>query len=291
MRCPSGSGWGKALVVSNRNARRREGESHPGPWPVKPRLGLRRFVPGLLIRGERGATPPGPQTRGQPPGRRPGIEGSAARARGLFWLQKSTSGAWPKRKRKGSSSPALEGKPPGCTRSERAPEAGSRRRSRENGGGLSQEGTRRWKALWSDEVVVFDETAAQADLAPRGYRALARSKRGATESVRGRVTSSARGRQHRGRAASFGGAADRSIRQDRPMPPPREARGFTATNLRCEGRDHYRSWRIAVKRSSTRSSRPRLTPPRDLSLARDRKVARGAEHDPGIESSVGVLVT
>jgi hypothetical protein len=67
---------------------------------------------------------------------------------------------------------------------ERASEAGSRRQSRENGGGFparpAQAGggsTRRWKASWSVDVGVFDETAAKAGLVFGSRRAKERELR------------------------------------------------------------------------------------------------------------------
>jgi hypothetical protein len=104
-RCPRRSGWGKALCTSNRGERCPAGESHPGPWPVKPRLGSRHLVtdfgPWQVQRSlasllERRDATRRANTRGTS-WAPPGIRRSAARARGLFWLQKSTSGAWPPR--------------------------------------------------------------------------------------------------------------------------------------------------------------------------------------------------
>jgi hypothetical protein len=84
------------------------------PWPARTRLGSRRRAPGLRTWGTRRRDPPGTPKHGQPRTRRPGIGGFAARARGSFWLQKSTNGAWPTRKRKGSSLEAKRGKPGGA---------------------------------------------------------------------------------------------------------------------------------------------------------------------------------
>jgi len=119
----------------------------------------------------------------------------------------------------GSSHPAS------CSGGEGASEAGSWRRSRDHGGGLSpipEGGASRSageRALVEgrrpgfDEAVVFDEAAVEASLAafagwirPKGR---SRTERAATEGVRGYVASSARGRKRRGREAQRGGAFDR----------------------------------------------------------------------------------
>lgn len=99
-------------------------------------------------RGERALDDEGLQRRSRPPGRvrraqsprraESGFGRSSGRARGVFWLQKSTSGAWPIPPDGGRSSlSSFTG-----ARGERASEAGSRRQSCENGGGfLSRPGT------------------------------------------------------------------------------------------------------------------------------------------------------
>jgi hypothetical protein len=187
------------------------------PWPARTRLGSRRRAPGLRTWGTRRRDPPGTPKHGQPRTRRPGVGGFAARARGSFWLQKSTNGAWPTRKRKGSSLEAKRGKPGGARGANglRKPPrggeavrtvAGSRKRAFVDGrrsdpnepAALTR---RREKRIWL--------------LADTGQ--FARETLGATRGVRGRVTSSAHGRQDHGRAAPFGGAVDRSTRQDRTV--------------------------------------------------------------------------
>jgi hypothetical protein len=113
-----------------------------------------------LFRCARGPVPTGPRARRKRPRRRgvaaavtsprrvrraqsprraeSGFGRSSGRARGVFWLQKSTSGAWPIPPDGGRSSlSSLTG-----VSGERASEAGSRRQSCENGGGLpSRPGT------------------------------------------------------------------------------------------------------------------------------------------------------
>jgi len=82
---------------------------------------------------------------------------------------------------------------------------------------------------------------------------------GATEGVRGYVTSSARGRKDRDREVQRGGAVDRGStrtalhsRRERPHPS-----GCCVTR---DGRDEDRSWRFAVKRSSTWWTHPTSGP-------------------------------
>jgi len=199
---------------------------------VKPRLGSRRFVPGPRIWGGRGARPPGQQPRGQPrarsrgsadlqrvladrfgcrsrrtaPGPRGDAAGLALRHR---WGNLGSTGA------NGLRKPARGGKAVRTV-------AGSRKRAFVDG---RRSGPRNPLALTRRR-----RNRVWLRVDPGSRFASAREKRGATEGARGRVTSSARGRKHRGRAASFGGAVDRSTRQDRTTPPPREAPGLTATS-------------------------------------------------------------
>ena len=157
----------------------------------------------------------------------PGLRRFGGRARGLCWLQKSTSGAWSRPFGHGSSLLA----PPGAQRVNGRRKPGRGGESHEHassdtgdrllvipragaqapcatGGGRA----RRWKASWFDEAVVFDETKAEANLAIQGDGdAAARPdpRRIAREDVRGYVASSVRGRQHRSRETTRGGAVDR----------------------------------------------------------------------------------
>jgi len=144
------------------------GRKPPGPWPVKPRLeplrkeqhhpkkqvrrgrlrcargpvptGRRARRRGIRRRGFAAAVPsPRRVRKAQSPRRaESGLRRSSGRARGVFWLQKSTSGAWPIPPDGGRSSLSSFIGASG----ERASEAGSRRQSCENGGGLpSRPGT------------------------------------------------------------------------------------------------------------------------------------------------------
>jgi len=147
----------------------------------------------------------------------------------------------------------------GCTR---RPAPGAKRRrvpveapdraaraAREPGRGSA----RRWKAPWSDQAVAFDEAAVEAGLAVRGSggrpRGRRRARRIATEGVRGDVACSVRGREHRDRERlpeglsiaappGPGGAVLGWVWGQNPLPPRRGLR-------------QSRSWRVAVKRSST----------------------------------------
>jgi hypothetical protein len=124
------------------------------------------------------------------------------------------------------------------------------RAAREPGGGS----TRRWKAPWSDQAVAFDEAAVEAGLAVRGSggrpKGGRRGRRVATEGVRGHVACSVRGREHRDRErlpeglsiaappGPGGAVLGRDLGPKSPCPPQRRLR-------------QSRSWRVAVKRSST----------------------------------------
>jgi len=85
-RCPSRSGWGEASGASNRDGRRRGGDSHHGPWPVRPRL--ESFCKERHHPARR--TPPALPEAARAPrkrfsAKRPRGSGDrAARARGLF---------------------------------------------------------------------------------------------------------------------------------------------------------------------------------------------------------------
>jgi len=107
---------------------------------------------------------------------------------------------------------------------ESAAEAGSRWQSRETSGGLSRGSIRRWKALWREETTRFDERVAHSRLASSGALGFGPGNARGDKSVRGSVTSSARGRQHRSRAAQCAGAVDRSAHQDRTTPRPTRTR-------------------------------------------------------------------
>lgn len=160
---------------------------------------------------------------------------SGGRARGLCWLQKSTSGAWSRPKGHGSS-PLAHARRRASAEGEAAPEAGSRwrkprareqryrwRAPRDPMRSARKRGARPGEGALGDgrrpgpaKAAVFDETTGERGLAIRGdgdAAALSREKldpqRIATEDVRGYVASSARGRRHRSREVQHGGAVDR----------------------------------------------------------------------------------
>jgi len=166
-------GSGRSFRREQSRRRAPGGRKPPGPWPVKPRLEpfrkeghhpkkqvRRELIVVLEVpfqrgvgRNERlsptrgcsgGLVPPGRARKAQSPRRaESGFGRSSGRARGVFWLQKSTSGAWPIPPDGGRSSlSSFTG-----ARGERASEAGSWRQSCENGGGLpSRPGTSGFRA-------------------------------------------------------------------------------------------------------------------------------------------------
>jgi len=98
--------------------------------------------------------------------------------------------------------------------------------------------TRRWKALWSVEAAVFDETAVEAGLASGDGR------RGESQAGGHRVR---QGRQRLRRQLgsrsktpwpgdTAGGAVDRGTRQDRAVSRSRHARGNPGIASRCDVR-------------------------------------------------------
>jgi len=264
-RCPSRSGWGEASGASNRDGRCRGGDSHRGPWPVRPRLAsfckgrhhpVRR-VPPALPEAARDLRERFSAKRLRGSGDR------AARARGLFWLQKSACIAWPLAlprragvpvtlRASGAEGARVDGRHPGP----RKPWSLTRPRRR-----------RAWR---------FHPRSAE--LRPR--RA---AVEGATEGVRGLVANSIRGRKRRGRGALFGGSVDRSTRQDRTALGHRSSSSFGVSTPATPPSDRVRPGRsssVAVKRSSTRSVRWRLRPPSDRAEPRGRKASRGRAREP-----------
>jgi len=173
----------------------------------------------------------------------------------------------------------------------RALGAGSRRQSRENGGGFpvksAQAGggsTRRWKALWPVKAAVFDETAMEAGLASGEGRAGA-SQLGGRRVRQGRQ----RLRRQLGSRSktpwpgdTAGGAVDRGTRQDRAVSHSRKARGNTRALRRDMMCDESRSWRVAVKRCSTQ-----VKPEASAAGGRTKEAARLPEAQPGIERFAG----
>jgi hypothetical protein len=152
-------------VASNRDERCRNGESHPGPWPVKPRQGPRFFVTDLWIRGDGGAAHLDPSERATS-GRGQGSDDLRHVLADYFDCRSRRAALGPRGNASGLA-PRPRRETSGRARSERAPEAGSRRQSRENGGGFPQGSTGRWKALWVDKIALFDEKALKSILALR----------------------------------------------------------------------------------------------------------------------------
>jgi hypothetical protein len=211
-----------------------------------------------------------------------GIGRSCGCARGLWWLQKSTSGAWSRPKGPGSS-PLAHTFRRASAEGETAPEAGSRwrkprareqrhrwRAPRDPTRTARKRGTRPGEGALGDgrrpgspEAAVFDETAAEAGLAIRSDGdAVSRPdpQRVVTGDVRGDVASSARGRKHRDREVQRGGAVDRGSART-ALCRSRGVRGTApATRSRAalrgsrEDCGEGRSRRFAVKRSSTWSA-------------------------------------
>jgi len=145
----------------------------------------------------------------------------------------------------GSSPPAS------CSEGEGVPEAGPRRQRRGYGGGLAVIPclrTARWEGAGEralvegrrpgfDEATVFDETAVEASLAAPtsgpGRKAGSRSRRAATEGVRGYAMGSVCGRELRCRVAPRGEALDRGLaRTAQRSFPSSPASGATTPNAR-----------------------------------------------------------
>ena len=184
----------------------------------------------------------------------------------------------------------------GCRRTEAQASAGegraggaSRLQGTSRSGGVS---TRRGKASWFDEIVVFDEAAVEAGLAASPGRA---RSQGRTPFRRGSDT----GRQR---------PCHRLGARKRTPPPGDEARRSFRSRLRQDRvssvhvgvRDaslgHYgvkrwwirRSWRFAVKRSSTRGFAGGLWPTTDPRDSGGRKAGGGALENRPVR---GVLVS
>jgi len=204
-------------AIQTRGAERRKPSSAPGPrnldWDLAETL--RVFGLGASL----GELPPDNASKRATAPRGSGIGRFAARARGSFWLQKSTNEAWPTRRRKGSSLEATRGRPRGARganglwKPPRGGEAvrtvaGSRKRAFVDGRRSDPKKSAALTRRRRNRIWLLADTGR-----------FARERLRATRSVRGRVTSSAHGRQDHGRAAPFGGAVDRSTRQDRTTPP------------------------------------------------------------------------
>jgi hypothetical protein len=176
-------------------------------------------------------------------------------------------------------------------RGERAPEAGSRRQSRDSGGGFpvmsAQAGggsTRRWKALWPVEAVVFDETAVEAGLAS-GEGRHGESQAGGCRVRQGRQ----RLRRQLGSRSktpwpgdTAGGAVDRGTRQDRAVSRSRAMQGVIPG---------YRVARRCASRAEAGGSPSSDAPPRwraaQAAGQRTKGAARPTEAQPGIERFAG----
>jgi hypothetical protein len=154
-------------------------------------------------------------------------------------------------------------------------------RSAQAGGGS----TRRWKALWSVEAVVFDETAAEAGLASgegRQGESRAGGRRVRQERQRLRRQLGSRSKTP-WPGDTAGGAVDRGTRQDRAVS---RSRSTMHGSLRVLRRDtmgvESRSWRVAVKRCSTQV---KLAAP--AAGGRTKQAARLVEAKPGVERFAG----
>jgi len=120
----------------------------------------------------------------------------------------------------------------------------------------------RWKASWSDESAVFDETAKEEDLggSERGERAaMSVPQRATTEGVRDDIASSAGGEKRPRREATRGGVDDR----DPTRTVRRRARELVGESLR----QHARSATIVEAGGSPSSASP---PGRLIRCARGR---------------------
>lgn len=153
-------------------------------------------------------------------------------------------------------------------------------RSAQAGGGS----TRRWKALWPVEAVVFDETAAKAGLAsgegrqggcPAGGRWMRQERQRLRRQLGARSKTPRPG-------DTAGGAVDRGTRQDRAVSRSRHARVITRVSRRETMGVESRSWRVAVKRCSTQ-----VKPVASAAGGRTKQAARHVEAKPGIERFAG----
>jgi hypothetical protein len=163
-------------------------------------------------------------------------------------------------------------------------------KSAQAGGGS----TRRWKALWPVEAVVFDETAVEAGLAS-GETGEAKAKAGnaGTAQAVSEIAGCDMGRQRLRRQLGArertprpgdiaGGAVDRGTRQDRAVSRSRHARGHTRASRRDTMGVESRSWRVAVKRCSTQ-----VKPVAAAAGGRTKRAARLVEAKPGIVRFAG----
>jgi len=153
-------------------------------------------------------------------------------------------------------------------------------RSAQAGGGS----TRRWKALWSVEAVVFDETAVEAGLASgegRQGESLAGCRRVRQGRQRLRRQLGSRSKTPRP-GDTAGGVVDRGTRQDRAVSRSRHARSNTRVSRRETMGVESRSWRVAVKRCSTQV---KLAAP--AAGGRTKRAARLVEAKPGIGQFAG----
>jgi len=200
------------------------------------------------------------------PALRAGIRRSRGRARGSKGLQKSASGARsPVERPRGQNPRTTEGVPA----RQRSPSLTRRRQSR----AWCSEATEMWRAGG-----LSSSTEGQI-------------RRGVQEGRQRSLSQTRRGRKHHRRGAQRGGAVDR---------------GSTRTALGCtrgsrDGCDTGRSWRFAVKRSSTwlagpvsgptssRAWRPRGSRPGQAGTQGRETPQGGARHGvrPGIERSAG----
>jgi len=208
----------------------------------------------------------------------PGIGRSRGRARGLWWLQKSTSGAGSRPAKGQGLAPWLPFAGAPGAKGRRKPGRGGESHehaSSDTGGGLlviprterasgtcdrgrehsAMEGVRTQR-----RAVAFDEAAAARGTAIRGDGdAVAPAREGpgppriASKDVRGSVAGPDHGRQHLGRQAGRGGATDRGSTRTAPGPSRRRSGHSSRASQRHpsggsrDGRGEGRSWSFAVK--------------------------------------------
>jgi len=154
-------------------------------------------------------------------------------------------------------------------------EAGSRRQSREHGGGLPKGSIRRWKALGPQDAAGFDESGGgigSGFLRTRGFGLQSRGERQRAPEVKGRarfaVDNTAAGRR-RSEGLSFAAPA-RTARRHRQ----REARFYDLDPPLVPVVSFAEAGGSPSSEAPPRLPRQRLAPPRGLSRPTGRKAGR-----------------
>jgi len=183
----SRSGWGEALVTSNRGERepervsRKRTRSKKRPLTRESSALARRNGTVCAVSHPRAgpALEIGSSAKAERPDSNAGFRRSDGRACGSFRLQKSTSGAWPsapgreERAEAAWSSPSSSGSGGRRSAGSRTGVAKSRDRWRVSrprpprASGVVERGTRRWKASWVALAGAFDEATVNVILAGR----------------------------------------------------------------------------------------------------------------------------